>query len=282
MFTLVRPNAPAPLSAVTAWIRRLPFTVALILLLTGCAAPRSAQRVSDQPFRFQQDTFAYANELVWEYQPDPATGRMHHTRRASPPSYAQHCFVVAHAARQFFLHARFDPSQSRPDGSTCRHLIRQVLSRSSRVGSAAEEKVVIPGYSNLYAFSQAEEALLKSECGGAWHSYVQRGHWRMIFPLPRSHQARMVQQLLDSLRQQRPPIVHLVRFPSLSINHAVLLYAAEEDATSIAFTVYDPNSPDHPARLIYQRAQRRFEYPANASFAGGRVDVYEVYRSLLY
>lgn len=282
MFTLLRPNASLPPPALILWIRRLPFTIALTLLLAGCATPRSAQRASDRPFRFQEDTFAYANQLLWEYHLDPTTGQMQHTRRASPPSYAQHCFVVARAARQFFLHARFDPSQPQPDAPTCKHLIRQVISGSPSKASAAEKKVVIPGYANLYAFSQANEVLLKAECGGAWHSYVQRGHWRMIFPLPPSHQERMAQQLLDSLGQKRPPIVHLVRFPSLSINHAVLLYAADEDPTSITFTVYDPNSPDHPARLIYRRAQRRFEYPPNTSFAGGRVDVYEVYRSLLY
>ena len=282
MFHPIRSNSPVTSSPVTTGGRGLALAIALTLLLAGCATPSSAPRVSDQPFLFPEDTFAYANELVWAYQLDAATGRLRHTRRASPPTYAQHCFVVARAARQFFLHARFDPSQPRPDGPTSRRLIRQVISRSARHGSAEETKIIIPGYPNLYAFSQAEETLLKAECGGAWRSYFQRGHWRMIFPLPRGHQERMARQLLAALGQERPPIVHLVRFPSLSINHAVLLYGAREDPASIAFQVYDPNAPNQPARLIYHRAHRRFEYPPNPSFEGGRVDVYEIYRSLLY
>ena len=282
MLTLIRLNAQPSPSPVRPWIRSLRIAAALTLLLAGCTAPRSAQRIPERPFRFQQDTFAYANELVWEYQLDPATGRMLHHRREKPPDYAQHCFIVAHAARQFFLQARFDPTRPRPDPTTCRRLIHEVISRGSNHASAPEDQVVIPGYPNLYAFSQTEEALLKSECGGAWQSYFQRGHWRMILPLTRGHQERMARQLTDSLRQQRPPVVHLVRFPSLSINHAVLLYDVEESADAIAFSVYDPNSPDHPARLTYQRAQRRFAYPANLYFAGGRVDVYEIYRSMFY
>lgn len=256
--------------------------MSLALLLSGCAAQRSARTGFDRPFAFQQDSFAYPNELLWEYHVDAASGKTVHTRKEPPAQYKLHCFVVANSARQFFLHARFDPARPMADDKTYRQLIKKVTSRSPRKVSAPDEKISIPGYANLYTFSQAQESLLKSECGGAWQSYFQRGHWRMIFPFPRSHQERIARQLLESLKRNRPPIVHLVRFPSLSINHAVLLFAAEETATEIQFAIYDPNFPERPGRLSYHREERRFYFPPNPSFAGGRVDAYEVYHAINY
>ena len=99
----------------------------------------------------------------------------------------------------------------------------------------------------------------------------------MIPPLWRHQQQKMAGHLLASLRQNAPPVVHLVRFPQLSINHAVLLFAARETDREIEFTAYDPNLPDTPVRLVFNRALRRFSYPAVPYFAGGRVDVYEIY-----
>lgn len=258
------------------------FCVGLALLLCGCASPRRASSGYTRPFQFPQDCFAYANELVWEYQVDLATGKMAHTRRQPPPGYTHHCFVVARAARQFFQHARFDSTQPVVDEAAYRRLIQRVLSRSPRTPAVEETRIVIPGYPNLREFSAARTRLLQEECGGAHQSYLQRGHWRMIFPLSRAHQERMAKQLAESLRHNRPPVVHLVRFPSLAINHAALLFDAQETGTEIRFSTYDPNQPDQPACLTYNRAQRRFLYPANDYFVGGRVDVYEIYHGWNY
>lgn len=141
---------------------------------------------------------------------------------------------------------------------------------------------MIPGYTNLHAFSEAQAPLLKSECGGAWQSYFQRGHWRMIFPLSHRHQERMAKQFADSLRRNSPPVVHLIRFPRLSINHAVVLFDSKESEKEIEFAVYDPNNPEQPAKLIYDRVARRFSFPAGHYFVGGRVDAYEIYHGWNY
>src|SRR5262249_18627921 len=131
--------------------------ILLISLLCGCAgAPKNAS-LSVRPFLFQQDTFAYANELVWAYRLDPATGKMTHHRRDPPATYSHHCFVLARSARQFFQHARFDPSSAPVDDATYRRLIRKVVSRSPRQTATETEKIVIPGYTNLFAFSHAHE-----------------------------------------------------------------------------------------------------------------------------
>jgi hypothetical protein len=226
---------------------------------------------------FGEDTFAYRNDLVWIYYMDPATDKWTHRPREPKPDYTHHCFVVARAARQFFQHARFDPSQPVADAETYRRLIREVATTSPRRLLTPEEQIVIPGYTNLLQFSQAQGKLLQAECGGAWQSYFQRGHWRMILPLGRGHQERTASSLLKSLEQHRPPVVHLVRFPSLSINHAALVIGSEDLGDKTRFIVYDPYDPQKPAALDFDRKEKRFSYGRNDYFIGGRVDVYEIY-----
>jgi len=251
-----------------------------LALLCGCATHRN-DFVGARPFDFQTDTFAYANELVWEYHFD-ANGKWVHQRREPAPHYTHHCFVVARSARQFFENARFDPSQPLADEATYRKLVKKVVAIDPDHALPDSEKIVLPGYADLRAFSEAQEKVLKTECGGVWESYFQRGHWRMIFPFSRKHQERTAEQLTADLKQNRPPVVHVVRFPQLTINHAMLIFDLKETEKEIRFVTYDPNQPDKPATLTFDRASKTFTLPANNYFPGGRVDVCEIYRSWDY
>jgi hypothetical protein len=266
-------------------LSRFRLWVALSALWTcGCASPRGAGIVASPPprFAFPSDTFSFANELLREYHPDPQSGRMTSQRRQPPPKYALHCFVLARSARQFFDHSSFDPTLPRADEATYRKLVREVERRSPRSVSTVDRRIIIPGFPNLRAFSEAYEPLLKAECGSRLQSYVQRGHWRMIFPFSRSHQEDMARQLLAEVKRNHPPIIHVIRFPALNINHAILIFDATETDEEIQFQAYDPNSPDLPAALTFNRQTRRFSLPPNRYFAGGRVDVYEIWHSALY
>ncbi|NBV21649.1 MAG: hypothetical protein EBS05_06975 [Proteobacteria bacterium] len=231
-------------------------------------------------FDFHRDTFAYANETKWVYSVDPITGRQVSTPRVPEPSYALHCFAMARTARQFWWHARFDPSLAAPDEATCRRLIREVVSGKSPARSV--RNIVIPGYTGLREFSATWEALLKRECGGAWQSYFQRGNWRMIFPFTRAHQQSEADRLLSILEQGGLPVVHVLRFPQLTINHTVLLFSVRSNPNTIEFRAYDPNIPEREVGLCFDRATRTFTWPALPYFAGGRVDVYEIYRGWIY
>lgn len=256
-------------------------SLSFLLLFSGCATHPHRQLHGPRPFELQRDTFAYANELVWEYYHD-AEGNWTSRKREPKPDYTHHCFVVARSVRQFFQHARFDASQPTADAETYRRLIRRVVSIDPRRSLSQPERIVIPGYANLREFSQEQEQLLKDECGGAWRSYFQRGHWRMVFPFTRRHQARAAEEFARDLHRNLPPVVHVVRFPQLTINHALLIFDAEETEREIHFSAYDPNTPETPVSLTFDRASRTFYLPANDYFPGGRVDVYEIYRSLLY
>ena len=248
----------------------------LVGLFCGCAGRR--EFVGSRGFDFQHDTFAFANDLVWEYHFDDK-GKWVHQRREPEPDYTHHCFVVARSARQFFQHARFDAGQPVADDATYKALIRTVVSIDPGRVLPDDRKIVIPGYADLRSFSLAKEPLLKSECGGAWQSYFQRGHWRMVFPFSRANQLATAERLLSDLRRNEPPVVHVVRFPQLTINHAVLLFDARETEKEIRFATYDPNKPDSPKTLVFDRETRTFNFAGNDYWPGGRVDVYEIYRN---
>ena len=157
-----------------------------------------------------------------------------------------------------------------------------VLARSPRAWSAAPEKVVIPGYADLYSFSVDNEALLKEEGGGAWQSFLQRGNWRMVFPFSARHQERTAHELVRALEQGRPPLVHVVWFPETRINHALLLFNWQRCGEQIQFLGYDPNQVDRPVRLYYVPNERQFRFQVTPYFAGGPVKVYTIYRGLCY
>ena len=229
-------------------------------------------------FDFGRDTFAFPNELLWEYHFDAATGQSRAVRRRPPPPYALRCFVLVRAARQFFYHARVDPAAEAADDVAYRRLIRAVLVRPPRRPSPPGERVVIPGYAGLRDFSGAHEPLVKAACGGAWRSYVQHSHWRIVVPVSRGHQHRTAGDLLDAIEAHDAPLVHLLRFPSLAINHGMVVFEGARTSGGAEFLAYDPNEPGHPARLVYDRARRAFSLPPNRYWRGGELNVFEIFR----
>ena len=256
-------------------------SVAIVLALgLGCAMRKGPSDPGSPPFRFPADTFAFANETIWEYDIDAVTRHVSWRRREPEPPFALRCGTMVRAARQFHFAARFDPAAPVTDPSTYVQLVREVLGSNPRRPTGT--RVVIPGYADLRSFSAAHEGLLETALAGPWQSYLQRGNWRMIFPFSPRHQRRLAQQLLTSLGRDWPPIVHVLRYPQLTINHLVLVFDAEETPVEIRFRAYDPNEAAEPLALTYDRAARRFSYAPTRYFPGGPVKVYEVYDGLLY
>jgi len=244
--------------------------------------PLSRKPVTPPPFEFERDTLTFANELVWEYRVDPLSGQVKPRRNERPPEYTHRCFVMARSVRQFFCHARFDPDQPVATEETYRSLIRAVVRRSPRVPSADNARVVVPGYDSLRTLSHAQSTLLKAECGPPWQSYFVWSHWRMVFPIRRRHQQRLADRLRQALRTRPPPIVHLFRFPRITINHALVLFGATESEREVQFDAYDPNIPAHPVKLRYDRVTRTFSFPPTHYWGGGPVSVTEAYSGWPY
>ena len=230
-------------------------------------------------FVFERDSFAFANELLWEYAFDAATGQTRFSPRQPKPNYTHRCFVLTRAARQFFNHAHFAPDQAAVSVEKYQALIREALGREPHKASMAAQQIVFPGYSGLRDFSHVHENLLKAECGGAWRSYVLRSHWRMVFPITRQHQTRMVTQLTESIHEHGSAIVHLFRFPALTINHGMILFNAMKTGDGVSFEAYDPNEPAKATVLSFDRVAQTFTLPATRYWPGGKLDALEIYRT---
>lgn len=233
---------------------------------------------SSPSFIFERDTFAFPNELYWEYRIDPVTKQTTTVKNNPPPTYAHHCFVVVRAAKQFLLHAIFDPAADKLSDDQYAALVRELMRRSAQ--TASTNKIKIPGFSNLREFTTATKNLIQANCGGAWQSYFQRGNWRMVFPFSRSHQEREATRLVNRIATL--PIVHIVLFPRISINHGIWLFEAIESEDQVEFRGYDPNIIDRPVSLFFDKNSRSFNFPANHYWAGGFVNVYQIYDGFFF
>jgi len=232
---------------------------------------------SFRPFQFERDTFAFPHELVWQYHFDPVTGAMTTFNTDPPPTYYHRCFVMVRSTRQFFYHARFEPDQPPAEPEVYRQLIRKIVSRSPRRPCAESERVAVPGYDGLRAFSRAHELLLKAELGGPWQSYFLRSHWRMIFPVMPWHRKWMAKKLKRSLPRRGLTLVHLFRFPRITINHGIVLYGLTESEQNMEFEAYDPNIPEHPVKLVYERKRRVFTFAPSRYWGGGVLNAVEIF-----
>ncbi|MDB6040011.1 MAG: hypothetical protein JWM99_3852 [Verrucomicrobiales bacterium] len=232
-----------------------------------------------RPFQFRKDSIAFPNELKWEYGFDDR-GRWVGHKRKPAPEYSLHCFVLARTAAQFHRFAEFHPELPKTDAATYGRLVQEVSKRNLREGEMPP--VIFPGYTNLFQFSADHERTLKAAAGGARQSYFQRGNWRMVFPFTRRNQERTATRLVEAIQQDGEALVHVVRFPRLDLNHAVLLFGFEKRPNTISFFFYDPNSPQESRELVFDREKRQFIFPRTDYFQGGPVNLYRIYSSWCY
>ncbi|MGI9590074.1 MAG: hypothetical protein ACR2P8_01800 [Myxococcota bacterium] len=258
-----------------------PRAAAGLLALTWLAACASsspgADAHSSRPFVFARDTFAYSNDLYWEYGPDGTPS----SRGGAPPGFGNRCALMARGARQFHRSARFDPAGPVLAEAEYRTLVRRVLA-TDRNAERFAPTVVIPGYADLREFSAAHEDLLKEESGGRLRSYTQRGNWRLLMPFSPRGQRELSRRLVAELASGRLPIVHLANFPGVNINHTVVVFRAEETLREVRFEVYDPNYKVAARGLVYDRESRVFRFDRTEFFPGGSVLAWEVYRGLVF
>ena len=254
----------------------LVFLVAIFA--TGCA---SCERSAGKPFVVGKDNFAFANELKWTYT-FHEDGSFTSKDVEPEPKKPHRCFPMVRSAREFFYHARFESNAAKLSEGEYRELVEKVHGRNSRCPAKENERVLIPGYANLFEFSTAHPNLIQDEIGGSWQSFYQRGNWRMIFPILNWQERRTARELLDEVQHGRMPIIHVYRFPDVRLNHGIMIIGAEDRGEEIVFAAYDANNPGRAAELKFDKAKDAFVFERNQYFAGGPVKVYEVYRGTCY
>jgi hypothetical protein len=258
-----------------------PLKIALCLfLIVGTANAYTPAPPAPQPFRYSTDTFSFANETVWNYvggkvQAESGKGR--------PRDYTRHCFTLTRAAVQFWKFAHFDPSRPPLKDDQLAARIRQVTERSVWLPALSPaDRISFPGFSSLRALSAAKPGIFQANIGLGWPIYVRPGNMPIAIPVTRTLEARLNDEILRDLRHNTPTILWLYLFPSLKINHVVVVYAgSKRPGGDIDYQVYDPNYSDAPKKLRFAAATRTFSYQPTFYFKGGEVTARAIYRGLL-
>jgi hypothetical protein len=250
----------------------------LILAITRGGAYTPAPQ-APRPFRFPADAFSFANETVWNY----VDGSVHpDTAGEAPRTYTRHCFTITRAAVQFWKFARFDVTRPRLSDAELAQRIRAVTERSAWLPALTpQERIVIPGYGDLRAASAAHPGIFQANIGLGWPIYFRPGNMPIAIPVTRSLEARLNDEIVRDLRRQTPTILWLYNFPSLKINHVVVVYSGTRHGDVVDYHVYDPNYADAPKKLRFDASTKSFSYQPTFFFKGGEVTARAIYRGLL-
>ena len=242
---------------------------AVLLLATACATtPSVPARSSAGPsaFAFGPDTFAFRNEIR-ERHPD-----------APPDLYANYCFVLARGLRQFFQAARFDPAAPRVSHAEYAALVRAVAAHRPWEPALPDgERIVIPGYAHLRAFSAAEEDAVKEGLGGPVGTWFHWTNWRIALPVGAAHQAHVADEVAHELAAGRLVQLLVTNWPIPELNHSVVAYHVDDRQDRVDFTIWDPNEPAAPGTVTFDRIAQRFWATDVYATRPGPIRVFRMY-----
>ena len=234
-----------------------------------------------RPFQYDTDTFSFANETVWNYVNGSVQSESSRAR-TQKRDYTRRCFVVTRAAVQFWKFARFDPKVAPLAPDQLAQRIREVTARAVWLPPlSGEKRIILPGYANLREISAADPAIFQANLGLGWPVYFRAGNMPIIAPVYRETEARLNDEIFHDLQMNYPTIVWLYNFPSLAINHVLVVIAGKHGAGKFHYQVYDPNYTNGPKNLDYDEASRTFSYQRTFYFKGGPVTARAIYRGVL-
>jgi len=230
-------------------------------------------------FRFDCDTFAFANQTVFEYHEGHASLRKPSATKQD--AYNRHCFVMCRTAVQFKKFARFEPHIAPLEDASLAVRIRAVTRQAAWTeGLPENQRIVFPGYKDLKDMSKARRELVQLNIGHGWPSYFRISNVRMMFQDGTGYQDRTHARLNAALARRELFIAFLTTYPRFSINHSVLIYKLKSSSPNPGvdhYLVYDPNHPESPRELTWSTRDRAFSYQKDWDFIGGFVRVYQVY-----
>jgi hypothetical protein len=256
---------------------RLAALVSVVALAAGCtSAPANGgpplgleERVVAPAFSFTTDTFAFPNLIRARY---PST----------PGIYANYCFVMARGLRQFAQYARFDAAMPKLDQSRYVDLVKRVAAVMPwEPAWPPAERIIIPGYSNLREFSQAQEDAVKEGLGGRFLTLIHPTNWRVVFPVTGGQQESVAQQAIAELREGRLVQFLVTNFPKPELNHTVVVFESRPVAHGVEFLVWDPNNPDGPGIMTFDLSTHQFWATSVYDTEPGPIRAFRMYYSPL-
>jgi len=248
----------------------------ILLIGWACSA------IAAPDFQFNRDTLAFTNMTVFDYHEGKVAHLGHSSsERQRTPRYTRRCFVMSRTVVQFRKFARFEPNRKPLDDIELAHRVRQVTRHPPyEQPVAADQRVVFPGYKNLRELSVKRGWVLQKNIGLGWPTYLRIGNYRMFYNHSKKYQAETHERLNASLAQGQLFIAYLSDFPTLHINHAVLVYdrkPASRTDNADRYNCYDPNHPDGPRELVWFPDKNVFNFEKDQEFVGGFTRVFQVY-----
>jgi len=238
-----------------------------------------ASVLSAREFDPRRDAFAFPNDTVLAYEVDHA-GQLHVKAKAKENSgHPTHrCFCFTRAVIQFWNFARFEPGRPRLSEDEYRARLRSLF--RIPVWSTRTERIVFPGYKDVWDFSRTHEQLVQEEFGSWVLTYLRIGNHRMACPLIRFMQRGIAEDLYADVSAGKLRAMYLAKFPSM--NHAVVVYAAQRlPGGGFRFRVYDSNYAGQSARLDYVPSKNLFDFERRFYWPGGALRAFPVYLSPL-
>jgi hypothetical protein len=230
-------------------------------------------------FCFDRDTFAFANQTVFEYHEGHASLRKASATKRD--AYNRHCFVMCRTAVQFKKFARFELRSTPLDDASLAARIRALTRQAAWTEPVPEnQRIVFPGYKDLKEMSKARRELVQLNIGHGWPSYFRISNARMMFEEGTGYQERTHARLNAALARGELFVAFLTTYPRFSINHSVLIYKLKFSSPNPGidhYLVYDPNHPESSRDLTWSARDRAFSYQKDWDFIGGLVRVYQVY-----
>jgi hypothetical protein len=256
--------------------------IALAALLLGSLPVLAYEPVTapaPRPLQYPDDTFAFKNETVWNYIGGTVQPETPETRARQ---YTQRCFVLSRSIVQFWKFARFDPSLPPLNAADLATRIRQVTGRSVWLPAfSPQDRIVIPGYHNLHEASARMAYVFQANLGLGWPFYFRPGNGVIAMWVTRALEDRLNGEIYHDLQMNTPSILWVYRFPSLKMNHVIVVYSGTHDASGYHYHVYDPNYRDRFSHLEYDPKTRTFSFQKVYFFKGGPVTARSIYRGLL-
>ena len=242
-------------------------------MTTACATTPSAPRPASAgptAFAFGPDTFAFRNEIKARH-PD-----------APDDLYAHYCFVLARGVRQFFQYARFDPEAPRVSHADYVARVSAIAARRPwEPALPSSERIVIPGYAHLRAFSAGEESAVKEGLGSPVGTWLHWTNWRVTLPVSMAHQAEVAEAVARELAHGRLVQLLVTNWPIPELNHTVVAYGFDDRADRVDFKIWDPNETETPGIVTFDRLAQRFWATDVYATQPGPIRVFRMYHTPL-
>jgi hypothetical protein len=227
---------------------------------------------------FKRETLAFANSTVFDYEKGKV---VRPSNKGKSERYTRRCFVMSRTVLQFHQFARFEPRGTPLSDKELASRIRLVTRKQPwHDALPTEQRIVFPGYRDLRAMSEARGRVLQRNIGLGWPTYLRPGNSRMFYKHDPAYQEKTHRDLERTLAHGEFFVAYLSDFPTLHINHSVLVYAHKgnrlPDGSDRYFT-YDPNHPDGPRELKWSPTKRAFDFQKDEEFVGGFTRVFQVY-----